>query len=122
MRNRPPRYCTLVLFVIAAPHMCCAQQTGVHRMVGSNCLVYLPPEEKRAFICTFDLPRRLRPPCYLGPAWLNFRLLRAADRYAYISVAEAPLVYLPKGKRTSIYVPSTLPPGARPAEPVRTGE
>src|SRR4051794_32396409 len=36
---------------------CCAQQTGVHRMIGSNCLVsiYLP-EEMRTLICTLDLP------------------------------------------------------------------
>jgi hypothetical protein len=50
------------------PLLCCAQQTGVLRMVGSNCLVtiYLP-EEKSTFICTFDLPFCLRPPCCLRP-------------------------------------------------------
>jgi len=35
-------------------------------------------------------------------------LLRTVDRYAYILVVEALLVYLPKGKRTSIYVRSTF--------------
>jgi hypothetical protein len=23
-------------------YICCAQQAGVHRMIGSNCLIYLP--------------------------------------------------------------------------------
>ena len=32
------------------------------------------PEEKRTFICAFDLPCCLRPPCHLGPAQLNLQL------------------------------------------------
>jgi hypothetical protein len=42
----------------------------VHRMVGSNCLIHLP-EEKRTFICTFDLSFCLRPPCCLGPPFFG---------------------------------------------------
>jgi hypothetical protein len=38
--------------MVGGGYCCCAQQTGVHRMVGSNCLVaiYLP-EEERTSIC-----------------------------------------------------------------------
>ena len=48
------RHCSKVKIQLlrqAHDQLCCAQQTGVHRMVGSNCLVtiYLP-EEKRTSI------------------------------------------------------------------------
>src|SRR2546421_4622086 len=47
-----------------------AQQTGVHRMVGSNCLVYLP-KEKRTSIYLRSTFLAILSPCHLGPAQLN---------------------------------------------------
>jgi hypothetical protein len=55
--------------------VCCAQQTGMRIMVVEALLVaiYLP-EEKRTFICTFNLPCCLRPPCHLGLTQLDLQL------------------------------------------------
>ena len=45
--------------VLEGGPVCCAQQTGVHRIFGRNCLIYLRP------------PCRLGPSCHLGPAQPN---------------------------------------------------
>ena len=47
------------------PYECCAQQTGVHRMVGSNRLIYLPTrgeEDVYMYIRPVLLPEAVLPP------------------------------------------------------------
>jgi hypothetical protein len=51
--------------VNAHPRSCCAQQTGVYRMIGSNYLVVCLPEEEKTSIYARSDPNA-SPPRYLA--------------------------------------------------------
>jgi hypothetical protein len=59
---------------------CCAQQSGMHIIVEALLVAIYLSEEKRTYICTFDLACCLRPPCHLGPAQLNPQAKGPVDR------------------------------------------
>src|SRR4051794_10834020 len=48
-------------FQVMKPWLCCAQQTGVHEMIGSNCLIVCLPEEEKTSIYEYST----LTPCHL---------------------------------------------------------
>jgi len=55
-------------------HVARSRQVCIQLVVEALLILVYLPEEKRKFICTFDLPCCLRPSCHLVPAQLNLQL------------------------------------------------